>query len=69
MNRSPVDSSMIVSVGWEASILEVEFCTNGSIYHYYGVGIDLFQQLRVADSVGKFFIANIKNLFPYSRIK
>lgn len=60
---------MIKTIGWEASILEIEFVSNGSVYRYYGVGIDTFEQLRNAASIGKYFIENIKNFFPYTRIR
>ena len=45
MNRDPVASSNIQSVGYDgpSQTLEVEF-TNGSVYQYYNVGSALYEQ-------------------------
>ena len=67
MDRKPVDSSNIRSVGWENGVLEVEF-KNYSIYHYYGVDKETFQQLIAAESVGKYLGTHVKGVFPYARV-
>ena len=36
MERQPISSSRISSVGWENNIMEVSF-PNGSVYQYYDV--------------------------------
>ena len=36
VSRNPVNSSRILSVGWENDILEIEF-HDGAVYQYYGV--------------------------------
>jgi len=53
MNRIPVDSSNIISIGYEPGLLEVEF-KNG-VYQYPGVPEELGGALMAADSKGKFF--------------
>lgn len=39
----------------------VEF-TNGTFYMYLGTTLETYEKFRYAESVGKFFHANIKNL-------
>lgn len=64
IQRIPVASSMINSVGYDpdSQTLEVEF-SNGSTYNYGGVPQAEFDSLLSAQSVGKHFIANIKNIY------
>lgn len=52
MNRRPVNSSRVASVGWEDGLMEVEF-RSGEIYHYHEVPESTFQTLVGASSVGK----------------
>ena len=61
MDRIPVDSSNITSIGYdeETTILEIEF-KSGSIYAYYDVPFSLYVQLMNAPSKGKFFNTHIK---------
>lgn len=70
MKRISVDSSNLASVGYDSGnkILEIEF-NSGSIYEYYNVPEYEYQNLMNADSHGKYFIANIRNDYRYSRIK
>lgn len=72
MDRVPVTSSNIASVGWQPGdwtngILEVEF-VNGAVYQYTGVSRETFEALRDASSVGRYFGENIKGQYPYVRI-
>ena len=69
MNRTPVSSSNIASVGYDPSTLtlEVEF-KNGSVYHYFDVPENMYQELMRASSVGKFMHANIKNNYRYTKV-
>lgn len=69
MDRQPVSSSNLVSVGYDSNSekLEVEF-KNGHIYEYYNVPQVIFDQLMQAPSVGTFFNANIKNAYAFSRL-
>lgn len=69
MQRVKVNSSNIDSIGYitESSILEVKFL-NGSIYHYYGVGVGVFNSLMNAGSHGKFLNAYIKGRYRYKRV-
>lgn len=65
MQRIPVSSSDISSVGYEAEqrILEITFHKTGP-YIYYAVPIEIYNGLLTAESKGKYFYRNIK-LGPY----
>lgn len=69
MERSAVGSSNISEIGYDPSseTLEVMF-TNGSVYQYYNVGQDLFDQIMQAPSKGQFLNIYVKNAYPYSRV-
>jgi hypothetical protein len=69
MNREPVASSNVATIGYDepSQTLEVEF-TNGSIYQYYNVTHALFEQLMQTGSKGQFLAYQIKNVYPYSRV-
>jgi hypothetical protein len=60
MNRQPVASSSLASVGYdsEGSMLEVEF-RDGRVYRHAGVPDFLFRGLMLARSKGKFFNTRI----------
>lgn len=69
MDREPVASSNVVSIGYDSSsqTLEVEFSKSG-IYQYYNVPEAIYEQLMAASSIGGFLNTNIKNSFSYSKI-
>lgn len=68
MKREPVSSSNVVSVGYDApsETLEVEF-KNG-IYQYYNVPQTIYDQMMVAESIGKFLNDSIKPFYPFARV-
>ena len=61
MKRTPVTSSLIASVGYDAAqeTIEVEF-QNGRIYQYFDVEESEMRELLEADSLGAYFNANIR---------
>jgi len=69
MNRDPVASSNLVSIGYDdaTQTLEIEFA-NGTVYQYYNVGAPLFDQLKQAPSKGQFLNVYIRNAYPFSRV-
>ena len=69
MERSYVPSTSIASIGYHEATetLEVEFL-NGSIYQYYNVQMNIYEQMMQAGSKGKFLNTYIKNAYPYSRV-
>lgn len=69
MNRDPVSSSNLVSVGYDenSQTLEIEF-NNGAIYQYYNINFGLYNQFMQSASKGQFLHAYIKNAYAYSRV-
>lgn len=69
MNRIPVSSSNIASVGYDPNTqtLEVEF-NSGSIYQYFDVAQTIYEALISAESVGKFLNAQIKGYYRYAKV-
>ena len=70
MNRVPVVSSNIRSVGYDESseTLEIEF-TSGSIYQYFDVPESEYKRLINAASKGRYFNQNIKESYRYVQIR
>ena len=68
ITRTAVESSNIKSVGYDADTqtLEVEF-THGTFYRYAGVPEKTFGDMAKAESVGKFFAANVRDAFKAKR--
>lgn len=64
MNRQPVASSNIKSMGYDdrSKTLEVEF-NNGAIYQYHQVPGEVFAQLLSAPSMGSHFHRHIKTAY------
>jgi hypothetical protein len=56
VQRDPVESSVISSVGYDTDsrTLEVEF-TSGKVYQFFDVPPELARALRAAESSGAFF--------------
>lgn len=59
MNRIPVRSSNLRSVGYQNGVLEIQF-HNGAIYQYFDVPIELANELMRARSKGSFFKQEIE---------
>jgi hypothetical protein len=69
MNRDPVTSSNVASVGYDPQTmtLEVEFF-GGSVYQYFDVPESEHAGLVGAGSVGGYLNSNIKGRYRYARI-
>ena len=69
VERTPVDSSNIASVGYCANdnVLEVEF-HSGGLYEYYEVPLAIYEGLMAADSKGSYFYQEIRGSYRYARI-
>lgn len=69
MERKPVTSSNIASIGYDenTSTLEIEFLNN-SIYQYFDVPHQIYRGLMQADSKGQFLAQNIKGVYRYSKL-
>ena len=69
MDRILITSSNIKSVGYDkdSQILEIEF-NNGNTYQYIDVSSHVYQSFLDAESKGKFFHKNIKNVYTVGTI-
>jgi hypothetical protein len=69
MKRTPVDSSMMASIGYEATrrILEIEFQT-GHVYQYLDVPAAVHRALLATSSMGRFFHANIDGVYRHAQV-
>lgn len=68
MQMTPVVSSNIFSIGYEAGTLYVAF-NHGGLYAYSGVPVDVYRNLMAAASHGSYFAAHVKNRYPYTRLR
>ena len=70
MNRTPVSSSNLSSVGYDedTQVLEVEF-NNGGIYQYFGVPAAVYEGLMNAVSHGQYFDRHVKKAgYRYEKV-
>lgn len=69
MERKPVQSSNIAAIGYNSNslTLEVEFLNN-SIYQYFDVPQNVYDDLMKASSHGQYLAQNIKGNYRYSRV-
>ena len=70
MNRIPVESSNITSIGYDPAshIFEVEFKNNGAVYQYFNVPEHIWRELETAPSVGKYYASQIRDRFVSQRV-
>ena len=70
MDRQPVKSSLIRSVGYDlpGSVLEVEFVEGGRVYTFYDVPLSVYSELIDAESPGNYFNEYIRDLYPYEEM-
>ncbi len=68
MQMTPVVSSNISSIGYEAGTLYVAF-NSGGLYAYSGVPVDVYRNLMAASSHGSYLAAHVKNVYPYTRLR
>ncbi len=70
MQRHPVHSSVLESVGYDAGtkILELEF-REGGVWDYFDFPKLTYHRFIKAESLGKFFVKRIKGKYPEIRIK
>jgi hypothetical protein len=71
MDRLPVDSSLIRSIGYDFpnSMLEVELIPSGRVYLYYDVPLSIYAELMAAESNGSYFNESIRDLYPYEEVE
>jgi len=69
MDRVPVDSSNLASIGYDESTqtLEIEF-KNGGLYQYFDVPASVHTELLGSDSLGSYFSHQIRSSYRYTRM-
>lgn len=69
MERKPVDSSNISSIGYDddSSTLEVEF-HSGAVYQYFDVHLNIYDGLMESASKGQYFAQHIKGYYRYVKV-
>jgi KTSC domain len=70
MQRTPIDSKAITSLGYDPAtqLLEVEF-KNGGIYRYENVTPEQHRALVAADSPGKYLRAHIIPTCAFTKVE
>ncbi|MDP2629667.1 MAG: KTSC domain-containing protein [Candidatus Harrisonbacteria bacterium] len=70
MNREPIQSSDIKSIGYdpETRILEVEF-HSGRIYQYANIGENVHHELMKSDSKGSYFNTHIRDQYQNTKVR
>lgn len=65
---TPVQSSLLASIGYSIdATLELEF-RSGAIYRYFEVPQAVFEGLIAAESKGAYFNRNVRSRFRYNRL-
>lgn len=69
MERTNVDSTSLSAVGYEpeTGTLEIEF-NSGSVYQYFNVPEEIYLNLLEAESKGRFFQTDIRNIYAYEMV-
>jgi len=70
MERTPINSSMITSIGYDDSTgtLEIEFKSDGAVWQYYDFPETMWNEFQNAESQGKYWHGNIKKQFREARV-
>lgn len=68
IQRNPVTSSRIESIGWDekTSTLEIEF-KGGAVYRYDAVPLNVWVSFMEAPSKGSYFHNNIRGVYSYKK--
>ena len=70
MNKLPVNSSIIKSVGYDRADweLEIEF-VKGSVYRYKRICPDEVICMLFSDSIGSYFMRFISKAYTYEKVR
>lgn len=68
MEREPVESSNLLSVGYDENSLTLEIEFKSGIYQYYDVPQHIYEELINSNSLGSFFHRFIKSEFTCSKV-
>jgi len=67
MQRYPVSSSRISSVGWENNVMEVGF-PDGAVYQYYDVSQSEYKEFLASPSLGS-ALSRLDKIHKYCRVR
>ena len=69
MDRTPIDSDRMRSVGYDEDQyrMEIEF-GDGEVFQYVGVPRDEYRALMQASSPGTYFDRHVKGVYPHTRV-
>ena len=69
LDWEPLDSKLLAAVAYVVArrILYLRF-HSGEVYRYFLFSADQYQEFLDADSRGRYFLAHIRNHFPYERL-
>ena len=70
MNLTPVESSTLVTVGYDhdGELLQLEFCRSHVVYQYFAVPAAVHKALLAATSKGSFFNQAIRGRHHFVRV-
>jgi len=70
MERNPVESSNLKSIGYDPDeeILEIEF-KGGSLYQYFKIPLSVYLDLLAAPSKGHFLNVAIKEAYRFKKLE
>ncbi|MFF8769808.1 KTSC domain-containing protein [Kitasatospora sp. NPDC015120] len=71
MNRTPVDSSALRSVGYDAArrVLELELTAGGRYACLAVPGRRVHRELMAAESRGRYFVREIRDRYDWRRLR
>lgn len=67
MSFHSVSAGRITHIGYESNTLYIRFI-NDSLYAYYNVPVQEYQNLMSAALIGDYFSEHIKGVYEYERI-
>jgi len=69
VRRVAVDSSALSAVGYDpaTNVLELEF-VEGDVYRYFAVPRRIHRELLAAESLGRYFLTNIRDRYRHQRL-
>lgn len=69
LDWQPLDSKLLAAVAYVAPrrLLYLRF-HSGEVYRYFTFRADQYQEFLDAESQGRYFLAQIRNRFPYERL-
>ena len=69
MDRKPIRSTSICSVAYEPATMTLELeLRDGTVYQYFNVPEQVYQDFLAATFTGSYFNSYIKNCYSYRRV-